>query len=154
MYDYSLDLIVPQIMIWWWQPSYHTHTRCQKYWIYMLQDFLFSMVIIWVKTKKDKGIVPFTVNINYCMGSWVFFSFCFGPVCSTKREAKLWSVHPVPSFLSPSLPYGVWSCLVSNHASGHVFPRVTSCVKGDPSPQAEVYYWPNPVGPRILTNQL
>lgn len=56
-------------------------------------------------------------------------------------------VHSPPTIFSASVTSCVWSCLVSNCASGHVSPRVASCVTGDPSPQVEAYYWPNPVGP-------
>ena len=69
-------------------------------------------------------------------------------------RTPLAALLPFSSPPSSFPPSRVWSCLVSKHATGHVSPRVASCVTGDPSPQVEVYYWPNPMGQTILTNQL
>lgn len=73
---------------------------------------------------------------------------CFKTLCSTNQEVKLCFVN------TSHLYFFIWTYLISRHASSYVSPCVTSCVKGDPSPQVEVYYWPNPMGLLILTNQL
>lgn len=85
----------------------------------------------------------------------------FNMMCSTKQEwntplCSLFSHFPLVS-LHLSLPsfHSVSGCVLSKSMPLAMSPPcVASCVTGDPSPQVEVYYWPNPMGPPILTNQL
>lgn len=95
-------------------------------------------------------------SIEYTSQTWAVevSSQYFRTVCYKTGGKTPISAHTLLSFYSPSLPSCVWSCLVSKPASGHVSPCVASFVTGDPSPQVEVYYWPDPMGPPILTNQL